>query len=300
MPSAPAAVCPINNNYKQAYLAIKYDYDTSCTVITDDILNQQIANLDTKVQAYQLSVPDTRPSFCFNSAGVIQGHSDIVADRQMYTESECQALLQRASPGSTWSSRSFQGYDVSTARFQANYYGFCQSADGATAYSYTCRTPSTISTQRAQQELTTAFQPIGEYYANLNSIKKRLIDFLECSSKQVSESTAGTINEERYNERANPQEAVMPRELVFGLFSELRPSSIPFILAAGVFMSCMSLLMIFQMLGFTGEIHMPPALSPNASFGEVLTSLAQNPMVLSGISIVAGVGLTILYYRSKK
>ena len=299
MPSA--LTCP--SNYKQEYLAIKYDYDTRCTVITDGILNQQIATLDTKVKAYtQLTVPDTRPSFCFNSAGEIQGESDAVANRQMYTERECQALLQRVSPGSTWNTASFPMDNAPRPRGRSNPLGFCQSADGATSYSYSCRTPSTIASQQAQQELTTAFQPIGEYYSNLNSIKIRLNEFLECSAEQVSNANkiGGTINEERYNERVNPQEAVMPRELVFGLFSELRPSSIPFILSAGVFMSCLSLLMIFQMFGFTGEIHMPPALSSIGTGTGATPSLAQNPMVLSGVSIVVVVALGILYFRSKK
>jgi hypothetical protein len=219
--------CPPNKNYKQDFLAIKYDYDTYCSTITPQVLEGLINTLDTRVQAYQAtsSLPSSTPA------------------------------------------------QITAAR------------DAETA---------------ARTALTSAFQPIGEYYANLNSIKERLNKFLDCSIQQVTESTAGTINEERYNQRANPQEAVMPRELVFGLFSELRPSSIPFILSAGVFMSCLSLLMIFQMFGFTGEIHMPPALSSIGTGTGATPSLAQNPMVLSGVSIVVVVALGILYFRSKK
>ena len=223
--------CPLNNNYKQAYLAIKYDYDTRCSTITPDVLESLINTLDTKVQTYPATsaLPLTTP-----------------------------AQIAAATAAET----------------------------------------------AARTALATAFQPIGEHYANLNSIKQRLNKFLECSSQQISNASTtsgGSINEERYNQRANPQEAVMPRELVFGLFSELRPSSIPIILAAGVFMSCLSLLMIFQMFGFTGEIHIPPALSTNQPLGEAFVkALVQNPMVLSGLSILAGVALAILYFRSKK
>jgi hypothetical protein len=302
--------CPTNNNYKQEYLAIKYDYDTNCSM-TDAVLDNYINTLDTKVKNYETSLPDTRPSFCFNSDGDIQGHSDVVDGSQMYTVDECKALLQRTSPGSTWNPASFQGYDVTTARFQANYYGYCQSADGAASYSYTCRTPANLTTtsptQQAQRDLSGSFQPISQYYSNLVSIKKRLNDFLECSAQQIQDAKPYSVNKERYFERANPKDAVMPRELVFGLFSQLRPSSVPIVMAAGVFMSCLALLIIFQMFGFTGEIHMPPALTKMqvglGAAGASSTPLHQNPMVLSGVSIVLGVAVIILgvmYYRSKK
>jgi len=277
--------------------------------MTDEVLDGYIDVLDAKVKNYETSLPDTRPSYCFNSAGQIQGQSDVVDGRQMYTENECKELLRRVSPGTTWNPKSFQGYDVTTSRFQANYYGYCQSADGTTPYSYTCRTPANAGTasptQQAQKDLSGAFRPISQYYSNLMSIKKRLSDFLECSADKIQDANPRSVNKERFFERANPQDSVMPRELVFGLFSQLRPSTIPFVMAAGVFMSCLALLIIFQMFGFTGEIHIPPALSGAgaAAAGTSSTPLYQNPMVLSGISIVLGAAVIILgvmYYRSKK
>jgi hypothetical protein len=213
----PAPTCPANNNYKQEYLAIKYDYDTKCLTVN---LSDALTLLDNKLELYESSNDATRA-------------------------------------------------------------------------------------ERITQ-LTDAFQPISQYYANLASIKKRLNDFLECSTNHLQDKTAGpSLNEERYSNRANPQETVMPRELVFGLFSQLRPSSVPIVMAAGVFMSCLALLIIFQMLGFTGEIHMPPAvIQAYGSIGAAAaTPLYQNPMVLSGLSIVLGAGVIILgvmYYRSKK
>ena len=186
----PTPTCPTNNNYKQAYLAIKYDYDTRCSM-TDEVLQTYINTLDTQVKNYQTSLPDTRPAYCFNSAGELQGNSTIVSDRQMYTENECKALLQRVNPGSTWSTNSW-------ARYNNTNYGYCQSADGIQSYSYFCRTPENLATtsptQQAQRDLSGAFQPISQYYSNLVSIKQRLNDFLECSANELNESTPSSIN----------------------------------------------------------------------------------------------------------
>jgi hypothetical protein len=214
---AGSPTCPVN--YKQEYLAIKYDYDVRCSTITDVMLQGYITNLDAKIRAYEIST---------------------------------------------------------VAASSAN----------------------------LKKEVEDAFNPIAQYYANLQSIKERLNFFLECSSTKIQESQSGNVNEERYYNRANPQDSVMPRELVFGFFSQLRPSSIPFVMAAGVFMSCLTLLIIFQMFGFTGEIHIPPAITNTLTAISTASSipLYQNPMALSGISIVLGVGVIILgvmYYRSK-
>jgi hypothetical protein len=214
-----APTCPTNNNYKQTYLAIKYEYDTKC-LITNDALQGYINTLDIKVKNYQ-NLPATATE----------------ADRKLKAT-----------------------------------------------------------------DLSGAFQPITQHYSNLISIKKRLNDFLECSADQIHEADPISINKERYSNRASPQDTVMPRELVFGFFSQLRPSSVPIVIAAGVFMSCLALLIIFQMFGFTGEIHSPPALA-NMQGWLGTVPLYQNPMVLSGISIVLGVAVIILgvmYYRSKK
>lgn len=147
---------------------------------------------------------------------------------------------------------------------------------------------------------------IGKYHADLINTKERLNTFLDKASDKVVESQDVLLNEERYNNRANPQEAVKPRELVFGLFSELKPSSVPYLLSAGVFMACISLLMIFQMFGFTGQINVPPAISdlPGKFAASAQTSgpFYQNPMILSGLVILLGagvIGLGIMYYKAK-
>ena len=278
--------CPANNNYKQEYLAIKYDYDTKCSM-DPQVLQNYINVLDTKVTAYENRATDSRPSFCFNSQGNPLGTPASTGNLQLYTEAECASL-----PTSSWSQNGECGNRTAGQR---PYSELCYSATGA----------SRASTAASAAELSAAFQPISQYYANLASIKKRLNDFLECSSADIEDIKSASANEERYTNRTNPQDTVMPRELVFGFFSQLRPSTIPIVMAAGVFMSCLTLLIIFQMFGFTGEIHSPPALMQAYTLITTpgTTPIYQNPMVLSGISIVLGAAVIILglmYYRSKK
>ena len=273
--------CPTNNNYKQEYLAIKYDYDTYCSM-SDEVLDSAINKLDTKVKAYENVLPDNRPAYCFNRSGQILGYPS--GNIQLYTKGDCES--------------------IPNARHESN--GQCIKTTGG-SYSWECRAEAGsggTNVQVVKADLSGAFQPISQYYSNLMSIKKRLSDFLECSADRIQYAKPHSVNKERFFERANPQDSVMPRELVFGLFSQLKPSTIPFIMAAGVFMSCLALLIIFQMFGFTGEIHIPPALSGVATAaGTSSTPIYQNPMVLSGISIILGAAVIILgimYYRSKK
>lgn len=251
--------------------------------MTDEVLASTITRLDDRLQVYEASVPDTRPKFCFSKKGNIMGYADDADGIQLYTKEECESMPN--------------------GRFSTS--GECIKTTGG-SYSWDCRPAAGTggsNIDALREDLSGAFQPIAQYYADLSSIKKRLQAFLECSSNQVTSSHDGLINEQRFDERAAPQDTVRPRELVFGLFSELRPSSVPIILAAGVFMACLSILMIFQMLGFTGEIHLPPALTAMTKAAESGPPLYQNPMVLSGISIVLGalaVVFGVLYYRSKK
>jgi len=276
-----------NYGYKQEYLAIKNDYDTQCSM-SDSSLDNLIRQLDPKVKRFTSAIADTRPAFCFNSAGTILGRQS--GNIQIYTQAEC-ALISN----SRW-----------------NQSGECLKSGGG-SYSWECRPGagtggSNINALR--RDLSGTFQPIGDYYTKLLNVKNRLNTFLEKASDRVVESKDPILNEERYNNRANPEEAVKPRELVFGLFSELKPTSVPYLLAAGVFMACISLLMIFQMFGFTGQINIPPALSElpgkvsqaaasSASSGPIY----QNPMILSGLVILLGagvIGLGIMYYKAKQ
>lgn len=274
-----------NYGYKQEYLAIKNDYDTQCSM-SDSSLDNLIRQLDPKVKRFASAISDSRPTFCFNSAGTILGRPS--GNIQIYTEAEC-ALI----PNSRW-----------------NQSGECLKTGGG-SYSWECRPGAGTggsNMDALRRDLTSTFQPIGDYYTKLLSVKNRLNTFLEKASDRVVESKDPILNEERYNNRANPEDAVKPRELVFGLFSELKPTSVPYLLASGVFMACISLLMIFQMFGFTGQINIPPALSElpgklSAAAASSSVPFYQNPMILSGLVILLGagvIGLGIMYYKAKQ
>ena len=274
-----------NYGYKQEYLSIKNDYDTQCSM-SDSSLDNLISQLDPKVKRFASAIADSRPTFCFNSAGTILGRPS--GNMQIYTQAEC-ALI----PNSRWHQN-----------------GECTKSGGG-SYSWDCRPGAGTggsNMDALRRDLTSTFQPIGDYYTKLLSVKNRLNTFLEKASDRVVESKDQRLNEERYNTRANPEEAVKPRELVFGLFSELKPTSVPYLLASGVFMACISLLMIFQMFGFTGQINLPPALSElpgklSAAAASSSVPFYQNPMILSGLVILLGagvIGLGIMYYKAKQ
>ena len=137
------------------------------------------------------------------------------------------------------------------------------------------------------------------------NIKKQLQAFIDSSSSKVIDLETRLESEERYDNRVHPEESVKSRELMFGLLPEMRPSSVPFLMAAGVFMASISILMIFQMMGFTGQINLPPALT--ALPGHISTSagdgpLYTNPLIMGGVSIVLGAGMivfAVLYFKAK-
>jgi hypothetical protein len=257
--------------------------------MTEDRLDNMIMSLDTKVKKYETSTNDPRPAYCFSSNGQIigTGVSNNGTMLQNYTESECKSL-----PNAIYQGR-----------------GECTISTGG-SYSWNCRpqgnTAGSPSTNLARSDLSGAFLPISQYYANLVSIKERLTHFLEKASTEVVDSHDGLVNEERYENRAEPQNAVKPRELVFGLFSELRPSSVPIIIAAGVFMGSLTVLLIFQMYGFTGQINMPPALVgalSSAGSSQTYTNMMySNPAVLGGGGVLLGVIVavaTFYYFKPK-
>lgn len=208
-----------NAQYKQDFLAIKYDYDTQCSM-DEDTLNRYISSVDSRLNTAHRAVTATKP---LDLSGVSR-----------------------------------------------------------------------------------AFEPISNYYANLLAIKVRLSDFLERASDDVVDLRETMENKERYENRAYPQYSVKPRELVYGLFSELRPSSVPIVLAAGVFMASISILIVFQMFGFTGQINVPPAISgltASSVIGQTPGPWYSNPVIMSGVSILLGVVIVVLvvmYYKAKE
>ena len=277
------------SGYKQEYLSIKYDYDTKCAM-SDDRLESLILSLDNKVKKYQTSTDDNRPSFCFDSGGNLigtEGPSTQDPRLQVYTEAECKSMPNAI----------YHGSGQCTIRTGGSYSWNCRPVPGKTGGG------SSVTTRA---DLSGAFLPIAQYYANLVSIKERLARFLEDASTEVVDSQNGLVPEQRFRNRAYPEQSVKPRELVFGLFSELRPSSVPIVIAAGVFMASLTVLMIFQIFGFTGHINLPPALTSglaSASSSQTYTNmLYSNPAVLGGGGVLLGVIVavaTFYYFKPK-
>jgi hypothetical protein len=149
----------------------------------------------------------------------------------------------------------------------------------------------------------TAFAPIAEYYSKLVSINETLRNHINKTAKNIGDSDPRLINEERYSNRVHPEEAVMAREATNGFFPELRQSSMPYLISVSVFMASLSIFLIFQMNGFSGQINIPPSVSSwFASPAPDARPFYQNPMILGGIAIIALTGLVIfavLYFQAK-
>ena len=147
--------------------------------------------------------------------------------------------------------------------------------------------------------LQSTFGPISMYYSQLANINSNLQDFLdEASNDLVKLNTS----EERYNDKLHPEESIHSREVTFGIYPNLRVESIPYILAASVFMASLAIFMIFQMVGFSGQMNLPPALVAWWITPSVGPPFYRNPMVLGGLSIILIIALivfVVLYYKKQ-
>ena len=281
---------PQNNNYKQDFLAIQYDYDTQCSM-SEDVLSNYIRDLDSKIN----------PS---RGLGTLSGN-DIGTN--------IPASMVNTADGKIYYIQ--HGEDTKMIKESGNGRYYVGTADGPTvsrnwasaenvaagAYVYN---PPTV-TPVSPADVSGAFQPIGQYYSNLLDIKQRLNKFLEDASDEIGESQGYLANEERYDNRGHPEQAVTSKEVAYGLFSEVRPSTIPILMALGTFMASVSILMIFQMAGFTSQINVPPAVIAFQTWLATpgLVPAYQNPMILSGVIIVLGVAVVLLgamYLRTKQ
>jgi len=149
-------------------------------------------------------------------------------------------------------------------------------------------------------EVENAFLPINEYYRKLLDVHGKLEKCLEKAGNTISASQGTLLNDERYENKIHPEEAVKSREIMLGVVPSLRPRSIPYIVSAAVAMTCLSIFIIFQMNGMSGQVNLPPALVTWWSSPSTFTF--RDPMVLSGLVIVllaAVVIFSVLYYRAK-
>lgn len=145
----------------------------------------------------------------------------------------------------------------------------------------------------------TAFSQIADHYSRLTDINSKLQKYINKASSDISNIN---LSEERYINRIHPEESVLARESTYGLIPELKTRSIPYLLGVSVFMALLSIFLIFQTLGFSGQINLPPSLSAWLSSPASPIPFYKNPMVLGGVSILLLVTLVIfivLYYRAK-
>jgi hypothetical protein len=155
----------------------------------------------------------------------------------------------------------------------------------------------------SREAVETAFAPIADYYAKLVNINEGLRKYIAKAAKDLSDSDPRLINEERYSNRIHPEESSMPREATYGLIPELRQTSLPYLISVSVFMATLSIFLIFQINGFTGQINVPPSVAALfASPAPNALPFYENPMVLGGVTIIALSGLVIfavLYFQAK-
>jgi len=148
----------------------------------------------------------------------------------------------------------------------------------------------------------TAFAPIAEYYEKLVNINTTLQNYINSTANSISESDPHLLSEERYMNRIHPEESVLARESTYGILPELRVTTLPYLLSASVFMACLSIFLIFQMLGFSGQINLPPSVTMLLSSPASNVPYYQNPMVLGGSAIVLVISTVIfgiLYFQAK-
>jgi hypothetical protein len=134
--------------------------------------------------------------------------------------------------------------------------------------------------------LTSDINSIKDYYNTLTNSTTGVIPKLQ---KHLDKTTTDilkaepSVNKERYTERIFPNRTIASREILGGFFPMMHPNTLPFILSGGIFMAALAIFMIFDTLGFRGNVSLPPALAA-MSAGPV--AFYKNPLVLGGVSVV--------------
>jgi hypothetical protein len=167
-------------------------------------------------------------------------------------------------------------------------------------YYYTAGIDVYIKNIHNESIVQTAFAPIADYYSKLMDITESLRKYINKSAKNIGDSNTRLTSEERYSNRVHPEDAIMAREPLGGFFPELRQSSLPYLISISVFMASLSIFLIFQMNGFSGQINVPPSIlawfvSPAAD----TTPFYKNPMILGGVAIITIATFVILYIQAK-
>lgn len=153
-----------------------------------------------------------------------------------------------------------------------------------------------------RDSVSVAFQPIATYYSQLEDVNEQLQKYINKSANTISDSGPRLLNEERYANKIHPEDSIEARESSYSLIPELRITSLPFLISASVFMAFLSIFLIFNMSGFTGQVNLPPTItqwltSPASSVPFYQNTLFLSAMAMSGIVLTIAFGF--LYYRAK-
>ena len=167
------------------------------------------------------------------------------------------------------------------------------SSSGSSSSGNTAPAVTTIAYDNTK-DINDAFAPIAQYYANLQSIKERLQDLLDETSKEISSGQGVLMNEERYSNSTNPERAIKAREATNGFIPELKTQTIPILISIGAAMLAFSIVLSFQMMGVYGQFTLSPAYSQAyATFQATVASITNNTSIVGGF---AGVSLLIALY----
>jgi len=147
----------------------------------------------------------------------------------------------------------------------------------------------------------TSFGFISEYYNEMTGINDFLQSYINKQTLAIAKGSS--LSEERYDNKVRPEEAVLSRESTYGLMPELRVRSLPYLLAISVFMASLSIFLIFQIFGFSGQVNLPQSITGFFSSPASSTPFYSNPLFLGGVIVLLLVALVIfavLYFKSKK
>ena len=134
---------------------------------------------------------------------------------------------------------------------------------------------------------------ITTYYSTITEINTALQALMDRASTELT-GPLPSANEERYVERIYPDSTTETRELFGGFFPTMHPNTLPFILSGGIFMAALAIFMIFETLGFRGNVIIPPALA-TAGLGPI--PFYKNSLVLGGVSVVLLIATIIFAVR---
>jgi len=150
-----------------------------------------------------------------------------------------------------------------------------------------------------------ALSPINTYYKQMRAVNTKLRSYLKKGSVKISNLEDTLANEDRYDNRTHPEGSTSSREVMYGFFPKFRETSLPYILTAGVFMALMTVFLVFQSLGFTGQINLPLAITQyfTSPAVDVAIPFYKNPMLLGALVAILSSALVIfiiLYFKAKK